>query len=128
MQAAIGFVPKTAEDHLAAVGATIGIVIGEDDDIGRVGHIQFAVAPCQAHRTNKLVGKDLRRIELPVSVRVFQHANAAISRAGFELGVQIEAGRLGDEQATVVGECAEHGKPYPQVVGDALDNKSVRYV
>ena len=117
--------PKPAEDHLAAVGATIGIIIGEDDDIGRVGHIQFAVAPCQAHRTDKLVGKRLRRIELPVSIGVFQDTNAAVSRAGFELGVQVEAGGFGDEQTAVVGKCAEHRKLYPQVVGHAIDDKSV---
>ena len=75
-----------------------------------------------------LSANDLRRIELPVSIGVFQHANAAVSRAGFELGVQVETGRLGDEQTTVVGECAEHRKPNPQIVGHAIDDKSVRHM
>ena len=42
--------------------------------------------------------------------------------------MQVEAGRLGDEQATVVGERAEHWKLQPQVVGHAIDDKSVRHM
>jgi hypothetical protein len=97
VQAAVCLVAEAAEDHVTTVGATVAIDVGERDHVGRIGDIELPVAPCQAHRADKLIGKDSSPFEVPIAVTVLQNANAAISRETLQFAVQIEAGGFGHE-------------------------------
>ncbi len=108
MQAAVVGVAESGENHHPAVGATIGVDVLEGHQVRRVGDVKLAGVPGQPHRKHQLFGKHPRTLETPVTVAVFQHADAATARLRSQFVVKIATGRFGDEKASALIKGGEH--------------------
>ena len=114
---------EAGEDDGAAVGAAVAVGVLQGDEVGRVGDVEPAVAPGQAHREDQPVGEDAGRLEMAVAVAVLQHADAALARPGGDLGVEVQARRLGHEEPAAVVERREHREPHRPVRRGLLDDE-----
>ena len=126
MQTAVVGVAKTGEDHRAPVHAAIAIDVFECYQIRRVGHVKFPVVPGEAHGKDQMLGKHLRVLESPVSVAVFEHADAATARLFLQFVVEIATGRFGDKKASTIVERGEHREADGGRAGGLLDAETAR--
>src|SRR5205807_1582956 len=126
VQTAVVQMSKVAENDGSLVRPAIPVGVFKSDDIRRVGYIQAAAMPDEAHRENQLVHEDVRRFIPAIAIAIFQDANSARAAELLEFGVEVQPGRLSDEEAPSLIEGAEHGEMNVRRTGGALDRVAGR--
>src|SRR5262245_25132918 len=116
-------VPAVEEDLDRAVGDVVVVAVGQEEEVGDRGQPDAAVAPGDARDVRELVGEDLLRVELPVTVGVLvDHDAVASLLAGlhpFGIGEALD-----DPEPAPIVERESHGLDDVGLAGEEGDLES----
>ena len=115
---------EAGRDDLAGVGLAVAVGVAEEEDVGRVGDPDAAVADGDARGDVEALGEDREPVGLAVAVGVLEDLDAVAARSGGAAGI-FEALGDPDPPALVEG----HGDRVDDVGlgGDDLDAESRRH-
>ena len=109
---------EPGDDDLAGVGLAVAVGVAEEEDVGRIGDPDAAVADGDPRGDVQPVGEDGELVGLAVAVGVFEDLDAVAARARLAARV-FEA--LGDPDPPALVERHRDGVDDVGLAGDDLD-------